>query len=143
MVVRGQGCRDIGVWGKGKGTGVRGMRLESQGLAVQRHRVTAMRSLVRHGGIVVRAQWASLVSYCSRKQAVDKGGLRATDAEDKTHNLPSESLRMSTLPPNQRSWSFLWGKKDPRGGFPGPGATGEHPLLTSPPGCHLRHSYKK
>lgn len=77
MEVRGQECRDVGVWGKGIWHGGWGLRHGGQGLGLQRHRVIAKR--VRHGGIVARAQWAGLESCCSPKQADDKGGLRATE----------------------------------------------------------------
>lgn len=77
MEVRGQGCRDIGVWDKG--IWHRGGKTWRSGARGAEHRVIAMRSLVRHGGIAARAQWAGLESCCSPKQADDKGGLRATE----------------------------------------------------------------
>lgn len=77
MEVRGQGYRDVRVWGKVIGHRGWGIRHGGQGPGVQRHRVIAMR--VRHGGIVARTQWAGLELRCSPKQADDKGGLRATE----------------------------------------------------------------
>lgn len=75
-----------------------------------------MRSLVRQ---MIRAQWASLESHCSLKQAVIKVSLEPPMLKTRLTDFPSESLRMCSLPQVGESGLSSGERKTP-----GPGATG-------------------